>query len=115
MKPTVSFKCLHITTVLATTLVMTVPNSQHTSVYVLSSVVVFCHSVFLFCRYSLPNSVRFPLRPTILLHARASLHHAVPLHCVCAVPIWSELPDLHLLPVASSGPDEKHLLTEARN
>ena len=35
---------------------------------------------------------------------RASLHHAVSLHCACAVPVWSELPDLHLLPVASSGP-----------
>ena len=72
--------------------------------YVVSCVVVFFHSVFLFCRSSLPYCVRFPLRPTILLHARSSLHHAVSLHCACAVPIWSELPDLHLLPVASSGP-----------
>ena len=84
--------------------VMTLPNSQHTAVYPGVCVVIFCHSVFLFCRSCLPNCVRFPLRPTILLHAHASLHHAVSLHCACAVPVWSELPDLHLLPVASSGP-----------
>ena len=79
-------------------------NSQHTSVYGESCLVVFFHSVFLFCRSSLPNCVRFPLRLTILLHARSSLHHAVSLHCACAVPVWSELPNLNLLPVASSRP-----------
>ena len=66
-------------------------------------VVVFFHSVFLFCRSSLSNYVQFPLCPTILLHARASLHNAISVQCACAVPIWSELPDLHLLPVATSG------------